>query len=52
MTTFFWVKNSTASFPWPCIVPKKLSFQPLKNEELVIARDSASCVLESEDKKG
>ncbi len=34
-TTFFCVKNSTASLPCPCISPKKLSFHPLKGKNAI-----------------
>jgi len=34
-TTFFWVKNSTASMPWPCRSPKNDSFQPEKGKNAI-----------------
>jgi len=34
-TTFFWVKNSTASIPWPCILPKNDPFHPLKGKKAI-----------------
>src|SRR5260370_4501921 len=34
-TTFFCVKNSTASSPCPCRSPKKLSFQPLNGKKAI-----------------